>query len=115
MTSQNDEHIKKIEELSFEELEKQGLIPFAKFGDNLLAGTVAGVETDEDGNIVGFDPEMFVAGLGGYTIAKQSAKYLVNNFGDKLKKRLLKKLLLLWMMQKMKCQNLQVVENLQLI
>ena len=36
---------------------------------------------------------MFVAGLGGYTIAKQSAKYLVNNFGDKLKEKAAKKII----------------------
>ena len=85
--------VEDTEKKAFEEAEKAGLIPFAKFGDNLLAGTVAGVETDEDGNIVGFDPEMFVAGLGGYTIAKQSAKYLVNNFGDKLKENVAKKII----------------------
>jgi hypothetical protein len=85
--------VEDTEKKAFEEAEKAGLIPFAKFGDNLLAGTVAGVETDEDGNIVGFDPEMFVAGLGGYTIAKQSAKYLVNNFGDKLKEKAAKKII----------------------
>lgn len=73
------------ENKAFEEADKQGFIPFAKFTDNLLAGTVAGVETDENGNVVGFDPEMFVAGLGGYTVAKESAKYLVNKFGDKIK------------------------------
>lgn len=66
--------VEDTEKKAFEEAEKAGLIPFAKFGDNLLAGTVAGVETDEDGNIVGFDPEMFVAGLGGYTALKTALK-----------------------------------------
>ena len=66
--------VEDTEKKAFEEAEKAGLIPFAKFGDNLLAGTVAGVETDEDGNIVGFDPEMFVAGLGGYTALKAALK-----------------------------------------
>ena len=46
---------------------------FAKFGDNLAAGTVAGVETDEDGNI-SFDPAKFVAGMGGYTVLKALVK-----------------------------------------
>ncbi|TLS99916.1 hypothetical protein [Aliarcobacter cibarius] len=62
------------ENKAFNEADKQGFIPFAKFGDNLLAGTVAGVETDENGNIVGFDPEMFVAGFGGYTALKMALK-----------------------------------------
>lgn len=70
----------KSQEMSFEEADKAGLIPFAKFGDNLLAGTIAGVQTDEDGNITGFDPEAFVVGIGGYTVAKQSAKYLIKKY-----------------------------------
>lgn len=48
--------------------------PFAKFADNLAVGTYAGVETDEDGNITGFDPEKFVVALGGYTAAKEIVK-----------------------------------------
>jgi hypothetical protein len=73
-----------FDNMTFEEAQKAGLIPFAKFGDNLLAGTIAGVETDEDGNITGFDPEAFVVGLGGYTVAKQSAKYIWKQYGDKI-------------------------------
>lgn len=46
---------------------------FSKFADNLAAGTVAGVEEDEQGNIT-FNPEKFVAGLGGYTAAKTMFK-----------------------------------------
>tara|TARA_R110000851_G_scaffold105565_2_gene224042 strand:+ start:1627 stop:4254 length:2628 start_codon:yes stop_codon:yes gene_type:complete len=46
---------------------------FSKFADNLAAGTVAGVEEDEQGNIT-FNPEKFVAGLGGYTAAKAMFK-----------------------------------------
>ena len=42
---------------------------FAKGIDNLVAGTVAGIETDEQGNIT-FDAEKFVLGLGGYTAVK---------------------------------------------
>lgn len=66
--------VEDTEKKAFEEAEKAGLIPFSKGADNLLAGTVAGVETDEDGNIVGFAPEMFVAGLGGYTALKVALK-----------------------------------------
>lgn len=51
---------------------------FAKFADNLAAGTVAGVEMDEEGNIT-FDPEKFVLGLGGYTVAKQAIRYANRN------------------------------------
>jgi hypothetical protein len=80
-----DANKKSADDLPFEEAEKAGLIPFAKFGDNLLAGTLAGVETDDEGNVVGFNPEAFVIGLGGYTVAKQSAKYLWKNHGDKIK------------------------------
>jgi len=46
---------------------------FAKFADNLAAGTVAGIEEDEQGNI-SFNPEKFVLGLGGYTAAKAMFK-----------------------------------------
>ena len=52
---------------------------FAQFADNLAAGTVAGVEFDENGVPVGFDPEKFVLGLGGYTAAKQAIKYLAKD------------------------------------
>jgi len=50
-----------------------GQVLFAKGGDNLAAGTVAGIEEDEDGNIT-LDPEKFVMGLGGYTAAKAMFK-----------------------------------------
>jgi hypothetical protein len=46
---------------------------FARGADNLLAGTIAGVDEDENGNIT-FDPEKFVIGLGGYTAVKALAK-----------------------------------------
>jgi len=48
-------------------------IVFSKFADNLAAGTVAGVEKDEQGNIT-FDAEKFVIGLGGYTVVKALLK-----------------------------------------
>jgi len=54
--------------------------PFAKFADNLAVGTYAGVETDENGNITGFDPEKFVLALGGYTVAKQVAKKVMTKY-----------------------------------
>ena len=46
---------------------------FAKGGDNLVAGTVAGLEEDENGNLT-LNPEKFVLGLGGYTAVKAIAK-----------------------------------------
>jgi len=46
---------------------------FAKGGDNLAAGTIAGIDEDENGNIT-FDPEKFVLGLGGYTAVKALAR-----------------------------------------
>lgn len=64
-----------MEDLEFKE---GGTNVFAKFGDNILAGTVAGVETDEQGNIT-FDPAKFVAGLGGYTAAKAAIKSLAKD------------------------------------
>mgnify|MGYP000350847102 CR=1 FL=1 len=54
--------------------EDDSFTPFVKFADNLAVGTYAGVETDEDGNIIGFDPEKFVIAFGGYTAAKQMYK-----------------------------------------
>lgn len=45
----------------------------AKFGDNVAAGLVAGIEEDENGNIT-FDPAKFVMGMGGYTVAKEVLK-----------------------------------------
>ncbi|MGK0255917.1 MAG: hypothetical protein ACI81I_000525, partial [Arcobacteraceae bacterium] len=61
------------------------LVPFAKFSDNLLAGTLSGIQTDEDGNIKGFDPVSFVVGMGGYTAAKSAAKYLVKKHKPQVK------------------------------
>jgi hypothetical protein len=58
--------------------EGEALPIFSKFADNLAAGTVAGVEVDEDGNI-NFDPEKFVIGLGGYTAAKKLLPDLFKN------------------------------------
>ena len=44
----------------------------AKGLDNLIAGGVAGIEVDENGNIT-LDPEKFVLGMVGYTVAKRLA------------------------------------------
>ena len=74
-----DELAPQIDEMYNESLE-ESIIPFAKFGDNLLAGTIAGVQTDDDGNITGFDPESFIVGMGGYTAAKHGAKYLIKKY-----------------------------------
>lgn len=85
----------RIEELyrdmSFEEAEKAGLIPFAKGIDNLAVGAIAGIEEDENGNLT-FDPEKFLIGLGGWQIAKMTAKHLNDkyNFTDESKKALAK-------------------------
>lgn len=46
---------------------------FSQFADNLAVGTVAGIEQNEDGTWT-FNPDMFVAGLGGYTAVKAMAK-----------------------------------------
>jgi hypothetical protein len=87
-----DANKKAYDGMTFEEADKAGLVPFAKFGDNLLAGTLAGVETDEDGNIVGFDPQSFIVGMGGYTVAKAGAKYLNKQYGDKIKEKVATKI-----------------------
>lgn len=60
--------------------EDDSFAPFAKFTDNLAVGAYAGVETDENGNITGFDPEKFVLALGGYTAAKQVAKKVMTKY-----------------------------------
>ncbi len=74
-----DELAPAIDDMYQESIE-ESIIPFAKFGDNLLAGTLGGVETDEDGNIIGFDEENFIKGFASYTVAKGSAKYLIKHF-----------------------------------
>ena len=45
---------------------------FAKGLDNLVAGGVAGVEVDEEGNIT-LDPAKFVLGMAGLSVAKRIA------------------------------------------
>ncbi len=66
------EDIKHLDEI-YTPLGIDGQPVFAKFGDNLAAGTVAGVGEDENGNIT-FDPAKFVAGFAGYTAAKAFVK-----------------------------------------
>ncbi len=46
---------------------------FAKGGDNIAAGLVAGIEEDENGNI-SFNPVNFIVGMGGYTAVKAMLK-----------------------------------------
>ncbi|WP_194145959.1 LPD23 domain-containing protein, partial [Helicobacter bilis] len=46
-------------------------------GSGIISGSVAGIETDENGNIVGFNPAKFAAGfLGGVVGSKAVAKGL---------------------------------------
>ena len=70
------------------DLDMEANTVFAKFGDNLAAGTIAGIDEDEQGNIT-FNPEMFVAGLGGYTAIKALVKNkaLRKTVGDSLRRR----------------------------
>jgi len=70
------------------DLDMEANAVFAKFGDNLAAGTIAGIGEDEQGNIT-FNPEMFVAGLGGYTAIKALVKNkaLRKTIGDSLSRR----------------------------
>ena len=52
----------------------------AHLGSGILSGTAAGIETDENGNIVGFNPAKFAAGfLGGVVGSKavMSGKYAI--------------------------------------
>ena len=55
----------------------------AHLGSGLVGGSIAGIETDENGNIVGFNPAKFAAGfLGGVAGSKavtQGFKHLKNN------------------------------------
>jgi len=61
--------IKELEEA----LDANGNSVFIKGVDHLLAGGVAGVEVDEQGNIT-LDPEKFILGMGGYAAAKAALK-----------------------------------------
>ncbi|ECP8538573.1 hypothetical protein FU398_09265 [Campylobacter jejuni] len=53
------------------------------WGGGLAGGTLNGLETDEDGNVTGFDPAKFVAGFiagaGGTFAFKKGAKFLKEN------------------------------------
>lgn len=55
----------------------------AHIGSGMLGGSVAGVESDENGNIIGFDPAKFALGFLGGSIASkiglESIKRLSHN------------------------------------
>ena len=51
----------------------------AHLGSGFLGGTAAGIETDENGNIVGFNPQNFVLGLIGGSVASKAVSKLYNN------------------------------------
>ena len=51
----------------------------AHLGSGILSGTAAGIETDENGNIVGFNPQNFVLGLIGGSVASKAISKLYNN------------------------------------
>ena len=84
-----------LKEQGFKELEDgtvldpDGKVLFAKGLDNLAAGTYAGIEEDEDGNI-SFNPGNFVAGLGGFTAAKYMGAKIIQNYklDEKLEKKI---------------------------
>ena len=44
----------------------------AHLGSGILSGTAAGIETDGNGNIVGFNPQNFVLGLIGGSVASKA-------------------------------------------
>ena len=51
----------------------------AHLGSGILSGTAAGIETDENGNIIGFNPAKFAAGfLGGVAGSKAVSKIYKN-------------------------------------
>ena len=51
----------------------------AHLGSGILSGTAAGIETDENGNIVGFNPQNFVLGFLGGSVASKAVSKLYNN------------------------------------
>lgn len=69
----SQEDIDELERMDLEDLSAEADMVFAKGGDNLAAGMIAGIEQDEQGNIT-FDPAKFAAGLGGYSVVKALAK-----------------------------------------
>lgn len=69
---QEDVKASKPHEMSDEDWAEANTM-FAKGIDNLAAGTIAGIDKDENGNIT-FDAEKFILGLGGYTAVKTALK-----------------------------------------
>ena len=51
----------------------------AHLGSGLISGSVAGIETDENGNIVGFNPQNFVLGFLGGSVASKAISKLYND------------------------------------
>ncbi len=66
--------IAELERMDAEDALLEAETLFTKGGDNLAAGFVAGVETDENGIPTGLDTKKFILGLGGYTALKTLAK-----------------------------------------
>ena len=66
--------IAELERMDAEDALLEAETLFTKGGDNLAAGFVAGVETDENGIPTGIDTKKFILGLGGYTALKTLAK-----------------------------------------
>ncbi|WP_238702169.1 hypothetical protein [Helicobacter bilis] len=48
-------------------------------GSGIISGSVAGIETDENGNIVGFNPAKFAAGFLGGVVGSKAVSKLYNN------------------------------------
>lgn len=69
------EELNRLEEQirAMEQAKQQGAKIPIKLADNVAAGTIAGIEEDEEGNLT-FDPAKFVLGFGGYTAAKKAFK-----------------------------------------
>jgi len=63
---------------------------FSKFGDNLFGGAIVGVETDEDGDIIGFDPAKFILGMAGVGAIKYTSKHFNKQFINKKETQILK-------------------------
>ncbi len=70
-------------------VDPNGKTLFSKGIDNLAVGMYAGIEDDEDGNLT-FNPESFIAGLGGYTVAKYVGKKIFQNYklDEKVKEKI---------------------------
>ena len=52
----------------------------AHIGAGLVSGSVAGIETDENGNIVGFDPSKFVLGFLGGAVGSKGVQVMAKKY-----------------------------------